>query len=457
MKMHITRRAPSLLAALAILSLALTFGGTAHAAQNGKIAFAGNQDGDDEIYVVGSDGSGLTQLTKNAVTDGGPVWSPDGQRIAYASNPNAGNNAEIYVMGPDGSNPTRLTTEPGVDFEPAWSPDGQHIAFASDRDGNLEIYVMGADGSNPTRLTNDPGSDLDPAWSPDGQKIAFDSARAPYGPDAEIYVMGADGSNPTPVTNNAATDWEPAWSPDGQKIVFSSNRAGAVLDFDIYVMGADGSAQTPLTTDHGFNRAPVWSPDGQKIAFNGTRADGQKVRIVNADGSGETRLTDTPAAARESAPAWQAAPIAPPAAGVQPTAVPAYGPVTADRRPRSHITLERRSVAARSWRTIAGTASDDHAVTGVQVSIVRRARIEGRSRCLALTARGRWRAYRPTGRSCAPRFLLHARGTAKWSLRLKRRMVAGGYTITTRATDDAGQREGRFSAKLGNRRTVRAR
>ncbi|NIM52761.1 MAG: hypothetical protein GTO22_26535, partial [Gemmatimonadales bacterium] len=48
---------------------------------------------------------------------------------------------------------------PADDREPAWSPDGTRIAFASNRDGNYEIYVMDADGSNPVRLTDNPAGD----------------------------------------------------------------------------------------------------------------------------------------------------------------------------------------------------------------------------------------------------------------------------------------------------------
>ena len=74
---------------------------------------------------------------------------------------------------------------------PAWSPDGRKIAFASERDGNSEIYLMNADGSGQRSLTRNLAYDGDPAWSPDGQKITFVSNRdGRYA----VYVMNADGS-----------------------------------------------------------------------------------------------------------------------------------------------------------------------------------------------------------------------------------------------------------------------
>jgi Tol biopolymer transport system component len=131
----------------------------------------------DEIYVMDADGSEQTQLTDNDVSDSSPSWSPDGEKIAFASERDGGG---IYVMNADGSDVTRLTDSANNDEDdlfPSWSPDGEKIIFAStrDEDGNYEIYTMNADdGSDVTRLT-DPNADYSELdWgtntsSPDGK------------------------------------------------------------------------------------------------------------------------------------------------------------------------------------------------------------------------------------------------------------------------------------------------
>ena len=161
-----------------------------------------------EIYVMNADASRQRRLTNSSARDLVPSWSPDGKKIAFASNRDG--NKEIYVMNADGTEQKRLTNRPALDSGPSWSPDGEKIAFHSDRDGNGEIYIMNADGSNQERLTNNPADDGGPCWSPDGKKIAFASIRDGNG---EIYIMNADGSNQERLTNNPAVDSSPSWSP----------------------------------------------------------------------------------------------------------------------------------------------------------------------------------------------------------------------------------------------------
>ena len=260
-----------------------------------RIAFASNRDDNTEVYVMDADGTNPTNLTQNTDTDGwNLVWSPDGQRIAFTSERDG--NTEVYVMDADGTNPTNLTQNAGDDWAPVWSPDGQRLAFASNRDGNTEVYVMDADGTNPTNLTQSTGDDWAPVWSPDGQRLAFASNRDG---NTEVYVMDADGSDPTNLTQSAGDDWTPVWSPDGQRIAFASNRDG---NTEVYVMDADGSDPTSLTYHFSGDWAPVWSPDGQRIAFLSNREGNTEVYVMAADGTNPTNLTQN--AGDDWAPVW---------------------------------------------------------------------------------------------------------------------------------------------------------
>ena len=112
-------------------------------------------------------------------------------------------------MNADGSGQTRLTDNPGEDVYTNWSPDSQRIVFATTRAGtqSRDIWIMDADGENETPLISTPASDSDPAFSPDGQFVAFTSG-------GHIYFASffSDGSNLVQVTTAAdVDDRSPNW------------------------------------------------------------------------------------------------------------------------------------------------------------------------------------------------------------------------------------------------------
>ena len=110
------------------------------------------------LYSVGVGDRRARRLTGDARRDYNAVWAPDGARIAFDAHRGGGWESddggwEIFSARPDGSDRRNLTRNAVNDWGPAWSPDGTKIAYCSGMDNKYEIHVMGADGSSPTRLT----------------------------------------------------------------------------------------------------------------------------------------------------------------------------------------------------------------------------------------------------------------------------------------------------------------
>jgi Tol biopolymer transport system component len=279
-----------------------------------RIAFISNRDGNSEIYVMDLAGWASSSsshfplpvhnLTRHPGQDSTPAWSSDGTHLAFVSDRDG--NQEIYVMGSNGENPKRLTINDTRDYSPNWSPDSSRLAFVSRRDGNYEIYSMAADGTEQRNLTHHAAEDGrgDHSWSPDGQRIAWITDRD-MNRDAnwEIYIMTADGSAPENLTGSRGEErmGMAVWSPDGLAITFTSFRDG---NGEIYIMGADGKNQRNLTRHGALDRDPVWSPQGDKIAFVSDRDGFDEIFVMESDGSGLERVSALPAGSK-GAPKWK--------------------------------------------------------------------------------------------------------------------------------------------------------
>ena len=124
--------------------------------------------------------------------------------IAYNRQRPDGSRAGIWVADADGANAQRLADRGS---RPVWSPDGDRIAYEEWTSG--EIRVMDADGANRRRLA-DQGSN--PAWSPDGNRIAYEESDG-----GGIWVMDAHGASQQRLTDG----WSPVWSPDGNRIAYN--------------------------------------------------------------------------------------------------------------------------------------------------------------------------------------------------------------------------------------------
>src|SRR5678815_4458496 len=123
--------------------------------------------------------------------------------------------------------------------------------------------------------------------------------------------MNADGTGQTRITPFADVNTQdPAWSPNGSKIAFTRNPHDDDGNVEIYVINADGTGQTNLTNNPALDITAAWSPDGSKLAFVSSRDGNNEIYVMNADGTDQTRLTNNSAADQE--PAWTPTPAVTP-------------------------------------------------------------------------------------------------------------------------------------------------
>lgn len=253
-----------------------------------QVAYVGikvvvNGEADLRIYVMDVDGEEARLLTSGP-RESDPQWSPDGRQIVFVRSIN--HLSALFIVDVAAGEKRQLTDFTN-DIEPDWSPDGQRIVFTTSRDGFQELYSMSPDGSDLKRLTeNENINDLNAAISPDGALIAYMTNYSVGDGSAEIWLMNSDGSNQQWLTENERDDVNPLWSPDGSKIVFTStneNRTGS--DLWLYDVAADQLRQ--LTDEPGYELFPVWSPDGAWLAFTMGLEAQRGLYAIRADGSTE--------------------------------------------------------------------------------------------------------------------------------------------------------------------------
>jgi Tol biopolymer transport system component len=196
-------------------------------------------------------------------------WAPDGSRLAYVCGDDLGQGGQpttIYAIRADGSDRKRLPTGTSTAYWPSWSPDGTRIAFATQPRPQVtvrccsnvpaahyrsSVYTIRLDGSDRALVAHDASA---PSWAPDGRAIAYESS-------CGIKVVTPEGRNATPPAGAACPHTGPAgtpvWSPDGTTIAIAAPTG-------IQLVRPDGthqhraSFQTGLGT-YGVGR-PAWAP-----------------------------------------------------------------------------------------------------------------------------------------------------------------------------------------------------
>jgi len=190
----------------------------------------------------------------------GSMPSPDGKQVAYTWDQDGPN--ELRVVGLEGTEPRVLYSNAGMSWvQPTdWSPDGKSILTVLDRkDGTSQMALVSVrDGSVRVLKTFDERALGRPRFSPDGRYIAYAYPQRPGSAERDIFVLALDGGRETPLVQHPANDVHPDWTPDGKRILFLSNRTGTMGAWWIPV--AEGKSQgTPelVKPDLGQELAPM--------------------------------------------------------------------------------------------------------------------------------------------------------------------------------------------------------
>jgi len=272
-----------------------------------RLVFHSDRDGDDDIYMMERDDSGVRRLTNAPGRDYEAASSRDGRTLVFVSERADGPGGQLYLMSADGSGVRRLTLSSGgdarvVDDHPQWSPDGLTVTFQrttipAEGQPDADLWLIDIETRDEIRLTETPDVwDSTPSFAANGHSILFESSRDG---DFDLYRLHLETMKVVQLTDEVGRDVEASESPNGRAIAFASERDG---DFEIYVMDAAGRNVRQLTENDVDDRCPHWSPDGRWLSFYSERDGNPEIYLMDPDGTDQRRLTSNPG--RDEAPNW---------------------------------------------------------------------------------------------------------------------------------------------------------
>ena len=179
-------------------------------------------------------------------------------------------NIDIWLSDLKGTRFSRLTLNPAVEAFPVWSPDGNRILFASSRKGSLDLYQKLADGTGPEVPVLESSLRKYPwDWSSDGQFICYAEAKAKPRNDSDLWILPLSGDRrPIPLLETEFSEFEGQFSPEAKGpsrwIAYPSTESGRD---EVYVTGFPGQKSAgrkwPISLEGGGD--PRWRRDGREL------------------------------------------------------------------------------------------------------------------------------------------------------------------------------------------------
>ena len=230
-----------------------------------------------------------------------PLWmrfcaiSPDGETIAFSYK------GDLFTVGVHGGTAHQVTSNDAYDAYPVWSPDGQSIAFASAREGSLDVYVIGKQGGTPKRLTTDSGNET-PLGFLDNNSVLFEATNMPTAQSIlfvsrsfpQVYQVSTDGGrahlfSALPMQDLSINSRGDILYHDikGYEDPYRKHHTSSITR-DIWLK-SDGRF-TKLTSFNGEDRTPRWAPDGNAYYYL-SEQDGTFNVYKNTVGGSPVQLT----------------------------------------------------------------------------------------------------------------------------------------------------------------------
>jgi len=277
----------------------LLFLGCTRPSPSERLAFISEQGSETWLYIAQIGNSVTLEKIASAVTWRTPVWSPDGQKLAFLDEQEGG--SSLYVVDVNSLRIQRVTDEIDVRLY-AWDPSGEFIALSAAHENNDDIFLVSLDGQSSINLTpNNQSADCCPVWSQNGNYIAFLSANnvtssslCREGCKYKAHVMNRDGTDNRRITKDKSIvdayqgECYLTWSPDDHHLAFTSG-CYPTENMNIYRFSFEENSLLKLTSDHADDRFSTWCSDG-KMLFRSFRGERERLYIMDQDGQNQRRV-----------------------------------------------------------------------------------------------------------------------------------------------------------------------